>query len=24
MGERESVWSTIIWDHQMEQVDMPG
>jgi hypothetical protein len=24
MGEGESLWSLIICDHQMEQVDMPG
>jgi hypothetical protein len=24
MGEGESLWSSIICDHQMEQVDMPG
>jgi hypothetical protein len=24
MGEGESLWSLIIFDHQMEQVDMPG
>jgi hypothetical protein len=24
MGEEESVWSLIICDHQMEQVDVPG
>jgi hypothetical protein len=24
MGEGESLWSPIICDHQMEQVDMPG
>jgi hypothetical protein len=24
MGERESLWSLIIRDHQMEQVNMPG
>jgi hypothetical protein len=24
MGEGESLWSLIICNHQMEQVDMPG
>jgi hypothetical protein len=24
MGEGESLWSPIICDHQMEQVDMPS
>jgi hypothetical protein len=24
MGEGENLWSLIICDHQMEQVDMPG
>jgi hypothetical protein len=24
VGEGESLWSLIICDHQMEQVDMPG
>jgi hypothetical protein len=24
MGERESLWFTVICDHQMEQVDMPS
>jgi hypothetical protein len=24
MGEEESLWSLIICNHQMEQVDMPG
>jgi hypothetical protein len=24
MGEGESLWSPIICDHQMEQVNMPG
>jgi hypothetical protein len=24
MGEGESLWSPIICNHQMEQVDMPG